>query len=60
VTYLVPLFGVGWAWALLGEPLTPPMAIAGLFILGGVALSQSAVRGRLPKDELALCQRADG
>lgn len=60
VTYLVPLFGVGWAWALLGEPLTPPMAIAGLFILGGVALSQSAVRRRSPKDGLALCQRADG
>jgi drug/metabolite transporter (DMT)-like permease len=41
VTYLVPLFGVGWAWAVLGEPLTLGMAAAGALILGGVALSQS-------------------
>lgn len=40
VTYLVPLFGVVWAWIVLGEPLTPSMAIAGALILGGVALSQ--------------------
>jgi drug/metabolite transporter (DMT)-like permease len=40
VTYLVPLFGVVWAWMVLGEPLTPSMAIAGALILGGVALSQ--------------------
>lgn len=40
VTYLVPLFGVIWAWVFLGEPLTVSMAIAGALILGGVALSQ--------------------
>jgi drug/metabolite transporter (DMT)-like permease len=40
VTYLVPLFGVIWAWLLLGEPLTPSMAASGALILGGVALSQ--------------------
>jgi drug/metabolite transporter (DMT)-like permease len=40
VTYLVPLFGVIWAWAVLGEALTARMAIAGGLILGGVALSQ--------------------
>lgn len=40
VTYLVPLFGVVWAWIFLGEPLTVSMAIAGALILGGVALSQ--------------------
>lgn len=40
VTYLVPLFGVVWAWVFLGEPLTATMAIAGALILGGVALSQ--------------------
>jgi drug/metabolite transporter (DMT)-like permease len=46
VTYLVPLFGVIWAWVFLGEPLTLSMAIAGALILGGVALSQqrTAVR----------------
>ena len=40
VTYLVPLFGVMWAWVFLSEPLTISMAIAGALILGGVALSQ--------------------
>lgn len=40
VTYLVPLFGVAWAWLLLGEPVTLSMALACALILGGVALSQ--------------------
>jgi drug/metabolite transporter (DMT)-like permease len=40
VTYIIPLFGVVWAWLLLGEPLTPSMAVAGALILSGVALSQ--------------------
>jgi drug/metabolite transporter (DMT)-like permease len=40
VTYLVPLFGVLWAWLALREPLTATMAVAGLLILGGVALNQ--------------------
>jgi drug/metabolite transporter (DMT)-like permease len=39
-TYLVPLFGVGWAWMFLGEALTPTMAIAGAIILGSVIFSQ--------------------
>lgn len=46
VTYLIPLFGVVWAWLLLDEPLTPTMALAGALILSGVALSQQrAARG---------------
>ena len=44
VTYLVPLFGVMWAWVLLDEPLTASMAIAGALILSGVALSQNKPR----------------
>ncbi|HVO48603.1 MAG TPA: DMT family transporter [Steroidobacteraceae bacterium] len=40
VTYLIPLFGVLWAWLALGEALTGTMAIAGVLILGGVALNQ--------------------
>jgi len=40
VTYLVPLFAVGWAWMLLGEAPTVPMTIAALLILGSVAASQ--------------------
>jgi drug/metabolite transporter (DMT)-like permease len=44
VTYLIPLFGVIWAWLLLGEALTASMAVAGVLILGGVALSQQRAR----------------
>ena len=40
VTYLIPLFGVIWAWLILGEPLTGTMAAAGVLILAGVAVSQ--------------------
>ena len=40
VTYLIPFFGVIWAWIILGEPLTVTMAVAGALILSGVALSQ--------------------
>lgn len=39
-TYLVPLFGVGWAWLLLGEQPTATMLIAGALILGSVIVSQ--------------------
>jgi drug/metabolite transporter (DMT)-like permease len=42
VTYLIPVFGVAWAWLLLGEPLTLTMAVSGALILGSVALSQRA------------------
>jgi len=40
VTYLIPFFGVIWAWIVLGEPLALSMAVAGALILCGVALSQ--------------------
>jgi len=40
VTYLVPVFGVAWAWWLLGEALTLEMGIAGALILASVAISQ--------------------
>jgi drug/metabolite transporter (DMT)-like permease len=40
VTYLIPLFGVIWAWLALGEAPTLSMAAAAALILGGVAMSQ--------------------
>jgi drug/metabolite transporter (DMT)-like permease len=43
VTYLVPLFGVVWAWLFLNESLTTRMAAAAGLILGGIALSQQRV-----------------
>ncbi|MBO9661765.1 DMT family transporter [Dokdonella sp.] len=42
-TYLVPLFGVGWAWLLLGEQPTWTMLVAGALILGSVVVSQREV-----------------
>ncbi|UJB17223.1 MULTISPECIES: DMT family transporter [Lysobacter] len=42
VTYLIPLFGVAWAWLLLDEPVTASMAVAGVLILGSLALNQRA------------------
>jgi drug/metabolite transporter (DMT)-like permease len=43
VTYLIPVFGALLAWLVLGEPLTLTMLLAGVLILGSVAISQ---RGR--------------
>jgi len=40
VTYLVPVFAVGWAWWLLDEPLTWTMAAAAALILGSLAVGQ--------------------
>ncbi|HMN44212.1 MAG TPA: DMT family transporter [Povalibacter sp.] len=45
VTYLVPLFGVLWAWLLLDEPVTFSMTVACALILGSVALSQQRSSG---------------
>lgn len=39
-TYLIPLFGVGWGWLLLGETPTLTMLVAGTLILGSVIISQ--------------------
>ena len=44
VTYLIPVFGVAWAWLLLGETLTWTMAISAALILGRVAMSQQPSR----------------
>ena len=43
-TYLIPLFGVGWAWLFLSEVPTATMAIAGALILGSVIVSQRGER----------------
>ena len=42
VTFLVPLFGLGWSWLLLGEAPTVSMLTAGGLILASVAVSQRA------------------
>ena len=40
VTYLIPPFGVAWAWLFIDEPATLKMVIACVLILGAVAWSQ--------------------
>lgn len=45
VTYLVPVFGVLWAWLALDEPLTINMAVGGALILSGMLLGQLQRRG---------------
>jgi drug/metabolite transporter (DMT)-like permease len=42
VTYLVPLFGIAWAWIWLDEPLNLQTAVAAVLILASVALVQRA------------------
>lgn len=57
ITYLIPAFGVMWAWSVLGEPVTATMAIACALILGGVALSHrqpAAIALKLPRDQRAV------
>lgn len=44
VTYLIPIFGIGWAWLLLDEPLTWTMAVAAALVLGSVAFSQARAK----------------
>ncbi len=44
VTYLAPVFGVGWGVLLLDEALTPAMVAGGAIVLGGVALAGKARR----------------
>lgn len=46
VTYLIPLFGVGWGVLFLGEAVTPGMAGAGLVILAGTALASGFLKPR--------------
>lgn len=46
VTYLVPAFGVAWAWLVLGEPVTPTMVVACALILVSVAVLQRAGAAR--------------
>ena len=54
VTYLVPIFGVLWAWLALGEPLTITMAIGGALILGGMLFAQGNPRAATVPRRVAL------
>jgi drug/metabolite transporter (DMT)-like permease len=43
VTYLIPLFAIGWGWLFLGETVTPTMVIGGAIVLLGTALATGFV-----------------
>lgn len=58
VTYLVPIFGVLWAWLALGEPLTIEMLAGGVLILGGMLLGQWKGRGKLTRPRSTSAFRA--
>jgi len=42
VTYLVPIFGVFWAWWLLDEPVTVTMLLSGALILGSLKIGSKS------------------
>lgn len=46
VTFLIPLFAVGWGWLVLGEALTATMAIGGAIIVLGTALATGVLKPR--------------
>jgi len=54
VTYLVPIFGVLWAWLALGEPLTISMAVGGVLILGGMLYGQLRPRQQAVRRRAAM------
>lgn len=61
VTYLVPIFGVLWAWLALGESLTLSMAAGGALILGGMLYAQGKPRAaRVPRPRALNRRCADG
>lgn len=43
VTYLIPLFAVGWGALLLDEAVTLPMLLGGLLVLAGIGLANRRV-----------------
>jgi len=47
VTYLIPVFGVVWGYAFIGEVITRRMALAGAVIFVGVALATGAFKRSL-------------
>ena len=44
VTYLIPLFGIGWGWLFLSETVDLPMAIGGAIVVLGTALATGLLR----------------
>jgi drug/metabolite transporter (DMT)-like permease len=44
VTYLIPLFGIGWGWLFLGERVDLPMVVGGAIVVLGTALATGMLR----------------
>jgi drug/metabolite transporter (DMT)-like permease len=50
--YVVPLFSLTWGWILLGERLTPWVALGGALVLGGVILTERVAPHLIRRDAL--------
>lgn len=44
VTFLIPVFGIGWGWLFLAETLDPSMLVGGAIIVLGTALATGMLR----------------
>ena len=54
VTYLIPVFGMGWGWMFLGERVTPSMVLGCTVILLGIALATGVMDLRALRRETAV------
>jgi drug/metabolite transporter (DMT)-like permease len=51
VTFLIPVFAVGWGAVFLDEAVTLPMALGGMIVLAGTALTLGLRIGLGPRFE---------
>ncbi len=52
ISYLIPAFGLFWAWVFLGEIPSMKTYLALALILAGIAVSRISTRKQLPRNEL--------
>ncbi len=58
VTYLIPVFGMGWGWLFLGERLTASMVLGCAVILLGIAMATGVLDPRAARPTAARPSRA--
>lgn len=58
VTYLIPVFGMGWGWMFLGERVTASMVLGCAVILLGIAMATGVLDPRAARPAAARPSRA--
>lgn len=58
VTYLIPVFGMGWGWMFLGERVTASMVLGCAVILLGIAMATGVLDPRTARPTAARPSRA--